>query len=155
MGYNVVDLIDKAINIAIRKRAIYENIEQEKRNTPCIQIISKVLLKQTDKTIEYYKTLKKEVADKEFEEIDFGIYDKMSFLINEFNKKIYIIEVSNVRDYLKFSLDLERDIHSLFIDIQGRFVKNSSDIHTKTYEILGDMINTKAEYIKTIEQTLK
>lgn len=155
MGYNVIDLIDKAINIAIRKKAIYENIEQEKWDTPSIKIISKVLLKQTDKTIEYYKTLKKEVADKEFEEIDFGIYDKMSFLINEFNKKTYITEVNNVRDYLKFSLELERDIHSLLIDIQGRFVKNSSDIHTKTYQILGNMINTKEAYIKTIEQTLK
>ena len=39
MAYNVVDLIEKAINIAIRKRAIYEDIEQKKRNTSCIQII--------------------------------------------------------------------------------------------------------------------
>ena len=138
MGYNVADIINKAIKIAIKKRTIYENIGQEKCDIPSIKIISTVLIKQINKTIEYYESLVKEIDNMEFEEIDFSIYDKMSSLINNYNKRIDVAEITNVREYLKFSLDLEKSIYSLQMDIQGRFVKNESDIHTKTYQIDGD-----------------
>lgn len=155
MGYNVIDLINKGINIAIRRKTIFENIGQEKCDIPSMKIISKVLVKEIEKTIQYYETLKKEIGNEEFEEIDFVIYDKMSFLIDEFSKKICVPEINNVREYLKFSLDLSKDIHSLLIDVRGRFVKNTSDIHTKTYKILSDIINNIAMHITTIEKTLK
>jgi len=87
MGYNVADIIEKAINIAVKRRAIYENVGQEKCDILSIKVISKVLVKQVDKTIEYYKTLLKEINDVEFEEIDFSIYDKMSSLISDFNTR--------------------------------------------------------------------
>jgi hypothetical protein len=155
MGYNVVDLIDKAINIAGRRKNIFENIGEQKSDIPSIKIMSKVLAKEVDKTIQYYETLKKEIGDSELEEIDFGIYDKLSFLINEFNKKIYVFEVNSVREYLKFSIDLQKDTYSLLIDIQGRFVKNTSDMHTKTYMILSDIISNIEGHIATLENTLK
>ena len=49
MGYNVADIINKAIKIAIKKRTIYENIGQEKCDIPSIKIISTVLIKQINK----------------------------------------------------------------------------------------------------------
>lgn len=155
MGYNVIDLIDKAINIAARRRSIFENIGQEKCDIPSIKIISKVLAKEVTTTIEYYETLKKEVDNVEFEEIDFWTYDKMSFLINEFNKKIYVPDINSVREYLKFSLNLEKDTYALLIDVQGRFVKNSDDIHTKTYKILSYIIDNINKHIKTLEKNFK
>jgi hypothetical protein len=105
-----------------------------------------------DKTIQYYETLKKEIEDKNYEEIDFGIYDKMSFLINEFNENISVPEINNVKSFLEFSLVLQKDTYALFVDIQGRFVKNTSDTHTKTYAILSDIINNKAKFIKMLER---
>lgn len=155
MGYNVVDLIDKAIVIAGRRKTIFENIGQEKSDIPSLKIISKVLSKQVDKTIQYYETLKREVANEEIEEIDFVIYDKMSFLINEFNKKIYAPQINDVKEYLKFTLGLQKDTYSLLVDIQGRFVKNTSDVHSKTYKILGDIIDNISMHIDTIEKNLK
>ena len=155
MGYNVADIINKAIKIAIRRKTIYENIGQEKCDIVSIKIISKVLIKEVDRTIEYYEALLKEINDMEFEEIDFSIYDKMSFLINDFNKKINIAEINNVREYLNFSLGLEKSLYSLLMDIQGRFVKNTSDIHTKTYRILSDIIDNKAKHIAMIEKALE
>lgn len=152
MGYNVTDIINKAINIALRKKVEFENIGKEKCDIQSIKIMSTVLAKQEDKTIKYYETLKKEIGSMEFEEIDFVIYDKMSFLIDEFNKKKYVIDINNVRDYLKFSLDLEKDAYSLLIDIQGRFVKNKSDIHTKTYKILSDIISNEASHISMLQK---
>lgn len=155
MGYNVIDILDKAINIAIRRKHQYEDIEKEKCNDQRIKIMSTVLIKEADKTIQYYEALKKEVSDRECEEIDFVIYDKISFLIDNFNKKIYDKKIENVRDYLKFLLELEKDVHSLFIDIQGRYVKNEDDVNTKTYKTLSDIINNKANHITTLEKILK
>ncbi len=157
MGYNVIDLIDKAINIAIRKKDIYESIGQRKCDIPSIEIMSKVLAKEVDKSIKYYEKLKNEVSEEKDEEIEieFFIYDKMSFLINEFDKKSYDTEINNIREYLKFSLNLERDGKSLLIDLQGRFMKNANDINTRTYKILTDMINNKDKLIKTLEKIIK
>jgi hypothetical protein len=64
-------------------------------------------------------------------------------------------QINNIRDFLEFSLISEKDTYSLFIDIQGRFVKNTSDIHTETYNILSDMINNKVEFITTLEKIIK
>ncbi len=152
MGYNVIDLINKSISISIKEKTMYENIGKEKCNIPSIKIMSKVLIQEVDKNIQYYESLKKELANLNFEEIDFGVYDKMSFLINEFNAKVYVTEVVNVRGYLKFSLDFQKDVYSLLIDLQGRSVKNSSDIDTKTYKILSDMISNKSKHINILEK---
>ena len=155
MAYNIIDLIDKAIKLAVRRRKIYEKIEKEKCDIPSIEIMSKVLEREIDKTIKYYETLKNEVGIVEFDEIDFYIYDKMSFLIDEFNKKIYFAEINNIKEYLKFSLDLEKDTQSLLIDVQGRFVKNESDLNTKTYKILSKMIKNKDRNIEVLRKVLK
>ena len=155
MAYNAVDLIDKAIKLAIRKKIIYEKIGKDNWNVPSIKIMSKVLAKEMDKTVKYYETLENAIGKIEFDEIDFYIYDKMSFLIDEFNKEIHVTEIDNIKGYLKFSLDLEKDVKSLFIDIQGRFVKNESDLHTKTYEVLSDIINNKSINIEVLEKILK
>lgn len=155
MGYNVIDLINKAIDISIRKKAIYEHIGQRKCDISSMEMVSTILIKQINNTIRYYETLKRESEDRDFEEIDISIYDRISFLINEFNKKMYEPQINNIRDFLEFSLISEKDTYSLFIDIQGRFVKNTSDIHTKTYNILSDMINNKVELITTLEKIIK
>ncbi|MFL0268049.1 hypothetical protein [Candidatus Clostridium radicumherbarum] len=152
MGYNVVDVLNKAINITIRKRSIYESLGQRKCDILAVKIMSKALVKEMDRTIQYYEKLKNEV---EPEEIDFYIYDKISFLIDEFNKKINVTEINNIKDYLKFSLDVEKGGKSVLIDVQGRFVKNKSDINTKTYKILSDIIYNKEKLITTLEKIMK
>lgn len=155
MGYNIIDLINKAINIAIRKKTIYKSVGQLNHDIPSIEIMSKVLAKEIDKTIKYYEELKSELSGVKFEEIDFYIYDRQSFLIDEFNKKIYTTEINNIKEYLKFSLDLEKDGKSLLIDVQGRFVQNTSDTKTRTYKILSDMIINKDNLISALEKIIK
>ncbi|PJI09574.1 MULTISPECIES: hypothetical protein [Clostridium] len=154
MAYNIVDILDKAINVANKVKIEYETIGKEKCDIQSIKIMSKVLVKQLDKTIEYYESLKEQIGDTEFEEIDFFIYDKMASLINQFNKKTYIKDINNVRDYLMFSLGLEKDVYSLLIDVQGRFVEDTSDMNTETYKILSNIINNEAEHIAILEKTL-
>lgn len=155
MGYNIIDIINKASNIANRRKELYMKIEKEKSNIPSMKILSKILIEQVDKTIMFYDTLKKDIGDSGLEEIDFAIYDKISFLINEFNMKIFVKDVQNTKELLEFSLELEKDIYSLLLDIQGRFVKDTSDIHTKTYKILSDIIENKNNHIEILKNTIK
>ncbi|SDG66896.1 hypothetical protein [Desulfosporosinus hippei] len=152
MGYNVADIIEKAVNIAVRRRAVYEKIGQDKAEILSIKILTKVLSKEVNKTIEYYEALLNLVNDRDFEEIDFSIYDKISFLINDFNNRINTENVTNARELLNFSLEMEKAVYSLFLDIQGRFVKTGDDVRTNTYRILTDMIENKAKHIEMLEQ---
>ena len=154
MGYNVLEVIDKAIDIQNRRKIILKSVLGEDKAIPAIILISKVLCNQIDDIIKYYYELKDEIRDTEYEEIDIITYDKISFLINEFNNIIYNQDIKNGKDYLKFSLNLAKDTYSLFIDIQGRLVKNINDTSTKTYDILSKIINNIKKEIQTIEKTV-
>lgn len=154
LAYNAIDLINKAVKLSIGLKVAYKEIGQQKDKNNSIKIMSLVLLKETDKAIEYYETLKKEIEGEEFDDIDFDIYDKMSFLVNEFNKKKYVREVKSVKEFLTYSIELEKDVQSLLIDIQGRFVKNSDDVNKKTYKTLGHIIKNKADQIDTLEKMI-
>jgi hypothetical protein len=155
VAYDVNDIIDKAVNIALKRKSIYENVKQQNKDIYSITITSKVLIKDVEKTIGLYKKLTIELKDVALEEIDFGTYDKISFLINEFNGKLYLYDMKDIKDFLKFSLNLEKDIHSLFLSIQGRLIKNKNDVNTKTYKVLSAMINNKAKLIGSIEKILR
>ncbi|MGE5627519.1 MAG: hypothetical protein ACM3X7_05295 [Solirubrobacterales bacterium] len=155
MGYNIVDIIDKSINIAKRIKKEYEIIGKEKGDIDSIKIMSIVLAKDADKMISYYEKLKKSIIHEELEDIAFDVYDKISFLINEFNKKNYNPEIHNGHDYLEFRITQEKDLLSLLIDIQGRFVRNKNDVNTKTYKILSEIIENKKKHIKNLEKAIK
>lgn len=155
MAYNVIDLINKSIDMEERRKKLYENIGKQQKEHSSIKIMSKVLIKNIDNTIKHYKDLNRELKNIELEEIDFWTYDKISFLINQYNKKQYAVSFDNVGDYIKFSLNLEKDMYSLLIDIKGRFVKDTKDTYTKTYEILSDIISNRVKHIETLEKILR
>ena len=154
MGYNVLEIIDKAIDIQNRRKIIIKSVLGEDKAIPAMILISKVLCNQIDDIIKYYYELKDEIRDIEYEEIDIITYDKISFLINEFNNKIYNPQIDNGKEYLNFSLNLAKDTYSLFIDIQGRLVHNKNDTSTKTYDILSKLISSINKKIITIEKTI-
>ena len=64
-------------------------------------------------------------------------------------------EINDVKSFLEFSLVLEKNTYALFVDIQGRFVKKTSDVDTKTYSILSRMITNKANFISSLQKSIK
>ena len=155
MSYDVRDLIDKAIEIGKKRVIIYNNIGRSNSSNSSIKIVSEVLSKKQKRTIEYYELLRKEIKVEDKDEIDFLTYDKLSFLVNEFNQKKYIPEINNAKEFLIFSLNLEEDINSLFIDLQGRLMNSTKDINSKCYNVLSEMITYKIKTIKGLKDTLK
>ena len=82
-------------------------------------------------------------------------YDKISFLINEFNSKVYFPDIKNPIEYLQFALDLSKERYSLFIDLQGRLANNIGNVENQTYDILSMIINRIKEEISSIENAIK
>lgn len=152
MPYSIVDIIDKAIVITNKRKKIISERNNENAN---IEIMSKVLIKEIDKMICYYESLKNEFKNMQVEEIDIYTYDKISFLMDNFSKRIVNVSVGSPHEYVEHSLEMEKDLYAMFIDVRGRFVNKSSDISTKTYDTLTEIIENKARVIKMLEKSLK
>ena len=150
MGYNILDIINKAIDISHMRKRLYLEINAQNYQSPSVKILSKVLADNVDKSIIYYEKLKKEV-DENIELIDLVIYDRISFLINQFNLRIHTTNIASASELLSFSLNLESEVLALFLDIQGRLVKNQTDTNSDTYLILSDMIKAKTSLIHDLE----
>jgi len=155
LAYNAIDLLDKTIYIAIKRKEIYESIAEENSSNTTLLLISKVLIKNVEKNIHYYEKLKMEIDEDILEEIGFADYDRIAFLINEFNTKLLVPNISDVKALMKFSLEFEKLLYALFIDIQGRLVHKEEDAESMTYKMLSNIITRKDEQIKSLEKAIK
>lgn len=152
MGYNIKDLLDKAIRNAEKRKELYINVKEKNCNDLKINIISNVLIKGVEKNIEFYNNLKYKAEDSVLEEFDFSTYDKISFLINQFQRSMENPKILNVKGLLNFSLDMEEKVAALFIDIQGRFIQSEKDMQSNAYKILSNMIDATNRNIKQIKR---
>jgi hypothetical protein len=155
MAYTVIDLLDKAINIAKKRKKLYSTALIDTSKNSSLYILLNVLIKNVDKTVEYLENLKLEANNVICEEIAFDVYDKISFLINEFNQKLFIPETLNIKTLLESSLDIEKNVLALYIDIQGRLVKRKEDTETNAYKILSKVILQKEKKIRDIGEFIK
>lgn len=150
MAYNVLDLVDKAINIAEKKKTLYSNFNSS--NDINLKILANVLIKNCDKTIEYYKNFKIVYNNELDEEIDFSIYDRISFLVNEFKGKASIPNIANNKELFTFALNFQKQVLGLYLDIQGRLIKNEKDVQSAAYKVLSDIIEYKKKNIQNLEE---
>lgn len=155
MAYNVLDLLDKAINIAEKRKKIYNEEITNILKDSSLYMLMNVLIKNVDRTIEYLEKLKLETDNLTGEEIDFDIYDKISFLINEFNQKLFIPKNLNIKTLLESSLNIEKNVLALYIDIQGRLVKKKKDTETNAYKLLSKVILQKEKKIEDLQTFIK
>jgi len=157
LAYNTIDLIDKAIDMAKKRKEIYIHIANDNSENKGMNIIVNTLVKGLDKNIDCYNRVKKYIEQNEevLEEIDFLTYDKILFLVNQFKKRLMNPKISGIKSLLKFSLNLEKEIYALFIAIQGRLVVKEEDAKTNTYRFLSNVIKEKEEYVRNLEMFAK
>lgn len=155
MFYNVADIVDKTIKIEEKRIVMINDLIDENRNLPTINLLGKVFRKESFKMISYYKDIKREISNCEVEEIDFRTYDKISFLITEFYNSMFIPHTKTPKEYLKHALNIAVDELALFIDIQGRIVNNSRNTYKITYEILSKIILRLEKQVENIDKLLK
>lgn len=151
MGYNALDIIDKSIEIEHRRNDLLQRILDESNNIPNKKICSTVLNAEIDRRIKRFNELKEKLLTQELKDIDIITYDKISFLISEFNKKAYFIKVNSLREFLDFSLELLYDKQALFIDIKGRIASNSVNIDGEAYNVVFEILNYISDEIEIVK----
>lgn len=155
LGYTTLDLLDKIIYVVEKKKNICGvKLENTKNNTR-IYVIAKVFMKNLDKSIAFTKDLKEEIKKTEMEEIDFIVYDKISFSIDEFSSKIVALDILDIESIFEYCLDFQKDILALCTYIQGKIVQREEDMDTSTYKALNTMIVEKKKQVKKLEDFYK
>ncbi|WMJ80044.1 hypothetical protein RBU49_14540 [Clostridium sp. MB40-C1] len=157
MAYNVIDIIDKLTFLKRKVKNIYIETYSANPNDYRCKIVCNTLVKYQDKHIKHYNEIKKNLIHKELEEIDFVIYDKISFLIDKYKNSIYLIDKDHksIKDILKLALKYENENKGLIIDIQGRLVKKEQDTRTVTYSVLSDILKKEQMYIYDLTKILQ
>lgn len=157
MGYNVLDIINKLILIKEEVKKIYIKISSNSEENYAIKISANILARYQNKHIIHYKELKDKIKNDKLDEIDFVIYDKISFLIDEYKNKINLIESNpkNIKNILYLALRFQDENDALIIDIQGRLVKKEEDSKTKTYDILTQILNDEQKHTDELKLILK
>ena len=154
MSYTIIDIVDKTINIEEKRIAVINEMINENKSLPTINILGKVFQKESIKMIDYYKNIKSQLVNSEVEEIYFRTYYNISFLINEFCNKIFVPKAKTPKEYLRYNLTTISDELALFIDIQGRLVNNAHKTSGVTYNILSGIILRMKERIENINKIL-
>lgn len=156
MGYNAIDIINKCIYIEENKAKKIMNSIKDDKISLRLKIIINVFVKDIERIINYYTELKSTMQELDLEEIDIRTYDKISFLLNEYNMRTDWIIAENIsaNNYLQAFVELAKDQHSLFVDLQGRLYNNVKNNKSKTYEVLSNMIEYTKNHVSMLEKTM-
>lgn len=154
MGYKIVDVIDKAVNIDEKILVLINKVEESDKFDTKIEIMSKVLKKQFVSKIQGYKEIRKEAEMINMDDIDFFVYDKMSFLINEFNKQENKLDIKDIKSYVNSLIDIEKDELALFVDIKGRLVNSEYGYSKENYDTIIKIIDNIDNFISNLESVI-
>lgn len=157
MSYNIIDLIDRAIEIGNKVIEIYDNINKEYDDINSLKVVSKIFMKYEKEKIDYYKLLKLKVEKEQISDIDIYVYDKISSLILQFSGKMSTNCYKNksTKEFIQCVLNMNKDVRALFIDIRGRMIQKQGDGDSYEYKILTDIINIEEKYIQDLQNAYK
>lgn len=155
MGYNIIDIIDKAVEIDERILSLIEDVEKNEETNTKIVIMSKVVEKQMITKLDEYKKIREKATEESLEDIDFFVYDKISFLINEFNKKESELDMTNLKSYVKSIISIKKEEDALFLDIKGRLVNSEFGYNKENYNFIVKIIEIIEKFIYNLESIVK
>lgn len=130
---------------------MYKQIAATKGVYPSINTVALVLAREEEKHVESHNNLKESLKDKELDEIDFDVYDKVSGLISEFQSRIMMSTIYNVKELVLAALVLESQYLALLVDIQGRMVKNKEDVERISYKVLESLLEDEKKRINNLK----
>ena len=148
--YDIRDILRKAIDVTNRKKIEYEKLLENSGDVR-MRILISVFIRATQKDIDYYQRLIDNITDTIAEAIDFGVFDKVSNLVNQFNRMIVKLDIKDRRELVSFALMQEKSTYALLVDIQGRMVTSNS-ASSIAYYVLLELIDEKRKFIEELEQ---
>lgn len=151
--YDVRDVLRKAIDITLRKREMFEQLKEDAGDIRIRMQIS-VFEKTMDTDIHYYETMIKNITDAMAENLDFAVFDKISFLVNQFTRTIVPPKLTDQKSMLRYFLEQEKAAYALLVDIQGRMVTDKRIAESIAYYVLLEAIEDKRKRIADLEHFL-
>lgn len=154
--YDIRDVLRKAVLVSNRKRQHFEGILD---NTPDIRLraILQIIIRDIDKDIEYYEMLIEQYNhEKHIQEIDFGLYDTISNLVNQYVR--HFVKKPRFKErgpLIQYALDTEKSAYALLVDIQGRLAQFEGLEHSQSYFVLSELLAHKHKSIINLEMFAK
>ncbi|MGG7163872.1 hypothetical protein [Clostridium ihumii] len=70
MSYNAIDLLNKSVETSKNILTLFENAKNDINDSHSSSIIMNIFIKHQNKKIDYYKSLQKELYNRDVTEID-------------------------------------------------------------------------------------
>ncbi len=148
--YDIRDVLRKGIEVASKKKAIYEKIKEDNGDIR-VRMMVQVMISQVEQDILHYQSMIMNISDEMAEDIDFGTYDKISSLVNQFSRILTTPQIRDRRLFLEYAIELEKSIYALLVDIKGRLVMSELIANSISYYVLLEMIDSKEKFILELE----
>lgn len=146
--YDIRDILRKGLNINGKRLAEYKKL-QDNSGDVRMRILIGVFIRALEKDNQYYQKLIDSITDSIAETIDFGVFDKVSNLVNQFARTIVPIDIRERKALSVFVLEEEKATYALLVDIQGRMVTSSSTTSIAYYVLL-ELIDEKRKFIEEL-----
>lgn len=147
--YDIRDILRKAIEIASKKRAVYQKL-QDNSGDVRMRVLIGVFIKAMNLDISYYQRLIDNVSDQMAVGLDFSTFDKISSLVNQFSRLILDVNITDRKELVSYVLEQEKASYALMIDIQGRLVVTETS-NSIAYYVFSELILNKKNYIEELE----
>ncbi len=151
--YDIRDILRKGIDITEKRKQQFKQL-QENSGDIRMRILIGIFIKEINRDITYYQRLTESITDVLAETIDFGVFDKISSLVNQFSRTILPLSITDRRELVRFVIDQEKATYALLVDIQGRMVVSSSTVSIAYYVLL-EIIDEKRQYIEELERMIQ
>lgn len=148
--YDIRDVLRKGTAITEKKKNEYMKL-QENSGDIRMRLLIGVFIREFEKDIVYYNRLVDNITDSIAEGIDFGVFDKISSLVNQFSRIIMPINISDRKELVAYVLEQEKATYALMVDIQGRMVSNDKPASIAYYVLL-EIIDVKRNFIEELEK---
>ena len=149
--YDITDLLKKTIAIASKKKRLFEGI-LENTPDPRLRILIQVMINRVNQDVLFYENLMISIKEETLEPIDFGIYDMISSLVNQFGRSLTVPVIKTRKEMVSFCIDLEKAIYALMLDVQGRLAQAEGRTDGITYRTIGLAIEQKKHTISEWEK---
>ncbi len=148
--YDIRDVLQKGIEIALKKKKLFEKLEEENGDIR-VRMVLKVLISAVDTDVRHYQSMIQNITTEMAEDIDFGTYDKISSLVTQFSVRLVAPVLRDRQQIVDYSIGLEKAVYALLVDIKGRLVSSDLISNSISYYVLLEMIDDKEKFIKELE----
>lgn len=155
MGYTILDIMNKLLDIEKNGRDFYLKLADQYANQAKLAAAARVLSKEEERHIRVYSDLLNTQLPLEETMISFEVYDRAVKLLHDFRRINKGPEAQDVQDLINWALAFEKENLALVLSIRGLLVRSTEDAESYPYQILSEVIREEEKHISNLEQFIR